>query len=138
MINCISPILMLQVWFWIEQDREKDELPAHMTCVSEAEIRKVHSSTGHNTVQELQFFYGVLVSSQLPICLIHSWSEEKLLLGKPFLFGHCPEAFFHVWTSNLGLHEQNIKHEKIFLGASSCQLISLDQLHWFGIVYFYI
>uniref|UniRef100_J3LY96 U6 snRNA-associated Sm-like protein LSm1 n=1 Tax=Oryza brachyantha TaxID=4533 RepID=J3LY96_ORYBR len=32
------------VWFWIEQDREKDELPAHMTCVSEAEIRKAEKA----------------------------------------------------------------------------------------------
>jgi hypothetical protein len=32
----------------IEQDREKDEVPAHMTRVSEAEIRKVHSSAGSN------------------------------------------------------------------------------------------
>jgi hypothetical protein len=40
----------------IEQDHEKDELPAHMTCVSEAEIRKVQSSAGSNNFIFL-FFY---------------------------------------------------------------------------------
>jgi hypothetical protein len=46
----------------IEQDREKDELPAHMTCVSEAEIRKVHSSAGSN---HFIFFTRFLVSVKL-------------------------------------------------------------------------
>jgi hypothetical protein len=40
----------------IEQDHEKDELPAHMTCVSEAEIRKVQSSAGSNNFIFFCFF----------------------------------------------------------------------------------
>ncbi|XP_062185191.1 sm-like protein LSM1B isoform X2 [Phragmites australis] len=32
------------ICYCIEQDREKDELPAQMTCVSEAEIRKAEKA----------------------------------------------------------------------------------------------
>jgi hypothetical protein len=52
----------------IEQDREKDELPAHMTCVSEAEIRKVHSSAGSN---HFIFFYTLSCVCEI-VCILHA------------------------------------------------------------------
>lgn len=40
-----------------ELDREKDELPSHMTCVSEAEIRTVHTSLHRLLFEALVLFF---------------------------------------------------------------------------------